>query len=324
MSVMVQQQEEAEEALDWHAQIAERLVRFGSREEWLAGRQRGIGGSEVAIVMGVSKWGSRYSLWSRKTGIDPGTDFDNDILEFGRLIEPMIATRYAEKTGRELIDLGLAIRQHPRCPFLFVSHDRMIAPVAGHDGPGVLSIKSVNPWIDQGDWEEAEAPLIYQIQLQAELAASGCSWGSFGFLRWGKPVQWFDVPRNDRFIAAMEKECGEFWEMVESGNPPAIDGSDHTSEALKRIYPEADKGAIVDLPAESAAWTTELEAVNAQLKEIEERRETLRNQLRAAIGAAEVGAVPGGPRWKLATVNRAGFFTQPTTYRSLTRIKEKK
>ena len=37
-------------------------------EEWLAARADGLGGSEVAAVLGLSPFESRFSLWHRKAG----------------------------------------------------------------------------------------------------------------------------------------------------------------------------------------------------------------------------------------------------------------
>jgi putative phage-type endonuclease len=300
------------------------VIRFADREAWLAARQSGIGGSEVAIILGASKWGTPYSLWARKTGIDPGDDNDNDVLEFGRLVEPLIADKYAQKTQRSLIDLGLAIRRHPTAPHLFVSHDRLIAPVHEHDGPGVLSIKSLNPYIDEDEWGDAEAPVKYEIQLQAELAASGFSWGSFAFLQWGKPLRWFDRDRNDAFITMMEAECAEFWRRVVEGDPPPIDGEEHTSEAIKRIYGETVESKVVTLPPESVEWSTALESVDEQLKALEKEKQALRNKLKVAIGDAEIGVMPNGQRWRYRTQHTASHSVSASTSRPLTRIKDSK
>lgn len=38
-----------------------------SREEWLRYRKQGIGGSDVAAILGISKWNSAISLWLNKT-----------------------------------------------------------------------------------------------------------------------------------------------------------------------------------------------------------------------------------------------------------------
>jgi putative phage-type endonuclease len=302
------------------------LTKHKDREAWLKARVGAIGGSEVAIVLGVSKWGSPYKLWASKTGLIEDRKDDTEILEFGRLVEPLIAKKYAEKTGRKLINLGeTTMRRSPQYPWLQVTHDYMIAAgVEGHDGPGVLSIKSVNPW-DEGEWLEAEAPLKYQVQLQAELAASGCSWGSFAFLAWGQPMQWFDQKRDDKFIAMMDRECSKFWRGVVEGIAPEIDGSDHTASAIKLRYPGEIEGKVVALPDDAAAWSDELERLAEERKTIEGREEELKNKLRAAIGDAEIGECPaGGPVWTFKKSAKAAHFVKESVSRVLRRKKGKK
>ena len=42
-----------------------------SHQEWLEDRKRGIGGSDVATVLGLNKYKSPYQLWLEKTGHAP-------------------------------------------------------------------------------------------------------------------------------------------------------------------------------------------------------------------------------------------------------------
>ncbi|HFC9341278.1 TPA: YqaJ viral recombinase family protein, partial [Enterococcus hirae] len=39
-----------------------------SHQEWLEDRKKGIGGSDVATVLGLNKYKSPYQLWLEKTG----------------------------------------------------------------------------------------------------------------------------------------------------------------------------------------------------------------------------------------------------------------
>ena len=39
-----------------------------THEEWLSLRKFSIGGSEIAVAIGVSRWSTPFQLWSQKTG----------------------------------------------------------------------------------------------------------------------------------------------------------------------------------------------------------------------------------------------------------------
>jgi predicted phage-related endonuclease len=39
-----------------------------SREEWLAARRLGIGGSDIGALLGASPWSTPLDVWADKTG----------------------------------------------------------------------------------------------------------------------------------------------------------------------------------------------------------------------------------------------------------------
>ena len=302
----------------WAAAVDANVTVHRDRAEWLKARAAGVGGSEAAIIMGASAWGSPYQLWSEKAGLVEVEDFDNDILRFGRVVEPHIASEYERLTGRKLINLGeWAIRRHPTKSCMFATHDRIIQPIDDR-GPGILSIKSANVWKGVEWLEEEEPPLPYQVQFQHELACSGFAWGSFAVLIWGKGVRWIDAVRNDAFIGVLEEECEAFWRRVVEGNPPPIDGSDHTADALKRLYPK-ETGEVKELPPEVADWAVELERLEQEIDRAKDRKETIRNQIKALIGEASEGFVPGGPAWTYHVQSRRETVQSACEFRTLRR-----
>lgn len=277
----------------WESLVEARVTRHPDRAAWLMARASGIGGSEAALVLGAApSWGSPYKLWTHKTGLVERVDEDNPVLRFGRVMEPHIAAEYQRMTGRTLIDQGdWAIRQHASISCMFATHDRIIAPIDDR-GPGILSIKTSNAWKGIEWLEHEEPPLPYQIQFQHELACSGFKWGSFAVLIWGQELRWIDAVRNDTFIEVLEDENQAFWRRVISGEAPPIDGSEHTTEALRRLYPD-DKGPAIVLPPEVAEWAAEIDHCNKEAKRLTERKDELNNKVRALLGDAGEGYVQG-------------------------------
>ncbi|MGH3923507.1 MAG: YqaJ viral recombinase family protein, partial [Pseudonocardiaceae bacterium] len=63
--------------------------------EWHTAREDGLGGSEIAAVMGLSPWESRFSLWHRKAGrLDPVQESPE--MEWGKRLEDVIAIKFGE------------------------------------------------------------------------------------------------------------------------------------------------------------------------------------------------------------------------------------
>jgi predicted phage-related endonuclease len=114
-----------------------------------------------------------------------------------------------------------------------------------------------------------------------------------------------------------------FWDLVESRTPPPVDGSEQTAEALKRLY-AADDGSSVTLPAEAAQWDDALQTAKAAIKSAEETKRAIENQIKAAIGDATFGELPGGGRYKWGTIerNEPAREARIITYRQLRRLKK--
>lgn len=63
-----------------------------SREEWLAYRRKGIGGSDAAAVLGISPFRTGVDLYYDKLGL-PVDDSDENwvAMEMGNLLEDLVA-----------------------------------------------------------------------------------------------------------------------------------------------------------------------------------------------------------------------------------------
>ena len=263
------------------------------RDKWLAERRTGIGGSDAASVMGVNPWKSTFALWAEKAGMAPTPDVESEPMEWGKRLEPAIAAKYAEATGRQIQTFGSdapEILRHPKRPFMLASIDADVMDRSRRPDPGILEIKTAGA--HRGDeWEES-APLAYQVQLQHYMAVTGRSWGSFAVLIGGQKFKWYDVERNDAFIASLEERCAWFWGLVERQEAPPVDDTESTADALRGLYPTED-GKTVDLGNESIDWVRDLTAVKATIAEMEARKRGLENQIKAALGVATAGVVPG-------------------------------
>lgn len=299
-----------------------------TREQWLEERRTGIGGSDAATVMDANPYKSAYALWAEKAGLAPVDEEESEPAEWGKRLEPAIAQKYREVTGRTIHLYGTAVptlMRHDRLPFMLGSIDAEVADIDGHGskGLGILEIKTTGAHHAE-EWEEA-APLYYQVQLQHYLAVTGRAWGSFAVLIGGQRFKWYDVERNDKFIATLEARCAWLWDLVQRREPPPIDGSLSTADALKAIYP-ADSGETIDLGGDAIAWAEGLEDVKAKLAKLEEVKRGFENQIRAAIGSAAVGVVPGVGKFSLKLQRREAHMVAASEFRPLrfTKNKEKK
>ena len=69
-----------------------------SREEWLALRMHGLGGSDAAAACGMSKWKSPLMLWLEKTG-KQASQTAGEAAYWGTVMEPILRQEFAKRTN---------------------------------------------------------------------------------------------------------------------------------------------------------------------------------------------------------------------------------
>lgn len=75
-----------------------------TREEWLDYRRLGIGGSDVAAIMGISPFATIKDLYYDKIGVKPMIDEGESnwvAKEVGHRLEDLVAMIFSKKTGLE-------------------------------------------------------------------------------------------------------------------------------------------------------------------------------------------------------------------------------
>jgi len=279
-------------------------------------RRKSIGASDAGDIV----LGPQFPKWAEKTGIAEPPNLDAvEAVQWGNLLEEVIAKTYAERSSRHVAyNLHQKPITHPEYPFLTATLDA--TQLDKVKGPGALEIKNVGEYLAR-DWGE-EPPLRVQIQLQHQLACKQLQWGTLCALIGGNKLRWFDMDRNDEFIAAMIEKESFFWTAVLDKVPPDPDGSIATADCLRMLYPQ-DSGEIIELPAEAVEWDRMLVAAKECVKEWEDAKRQAQNQLKAALGNATTGVLPNGDRytWKSQTAHHEAREAYDSKFRVLRRKK---
>lgn len=238
-----------------------------SREQWLAWRRIGIGGSDAAALVGLSPWNTPFSVYADKKGLIPDTD-DNEAMRQGRDLENYVASRFSEVSGKRVRRCN-AIIQHDEHPFLLANVDRMIA---GEDSG--LECKTMNPRSPAASaLQDGNVPPQYYVQCQHYMSVTGYSKWYLAILVLGTDFHWFEIPRHEDDIKALVAAEIAFWEKhIECNIPPAPDETPRCEEVLKQIYPNGDNNLEVSL--------SEMEEKLRRLNQIKSAQELLKNERR--------------------------------------------
>jgi predicted phage-related endonuclease len=72
------------------------------RPVWLDWRRTRVGGSDVSAILGISNYGSPWSVWAEKVGLI-GDEPSDELMEAGRWLEHAIAPWFSDRTGLHVI-----------------------------------------------------------------------------------------------------------------------------------------------------------------------------------------------------------------------------
>lgn len=255
-----------------------------SRNDWLEHRRHGIGGSDAAVIMGVSPWTSLMDLWLEKTG-QYVEGIDSESMYWGRVLEDVIAKEFAIRNKLKIRRVN-AILQHLDYPYMIANVDRVI--VGRKEG---LEIKTGHEFSSQ-HWENG-VPAYYYAQVQHYMAVTGFKLWHVAVLIGGNKYEQFVVHRSEDYINELIAAEAEFWKLVEERTPPPIDGTKASTELIKRLYPEAEKGKEVELPFEAFELIQQYERACEEEKRIQLIKDEAVNKLKDMLGTAERGSIHG-------------------------------
>jgi len=293
-----------------------------------------ITASQIPTILGLNSYCSPFTLYQYLVGNIPWPD-DSLAMRLGHMLEPVLDRLYQEATGRVTEDPGeYTMFRHPEHAWLFCTPDRLTWEA---NRSGDLQLKTTGEF-NARRWKDGP-PLEAQVQTQFEMAILGLEWGSLAGLVGNREFKYFDFERNDRFIKAALGKIREFHERLQNNDPPPVDSSQSTADALKAMHPD-DNGTTVFVSGLGSLFT-ELEKREEAKKKAEEGCKEIENQIRAAIGEATFGedaymrmslktqTRPGSIRCDLthdvkSRLDQAGIaykITKPSTYRVLRKVK---
>lgn len=198
-----------------------------SHDEWILARKDGIGGSEAAAIMGLSKYSSPYRVWADKMNLIEPTPV-SEAMRQGTDLEDYVAKRFSEQTGKKVHNTNF-IYKNPEYPFALANVDRLIT---GEDAG--LECKTTSE-MNLKKFKGGEFPENYYAQCMHYLMVTGLKRWYLAVLVYSRGFYVFEIERNEEEIAALAKAEADLWACVKSGIPPVVDGKDATAATLEEI-----------------------------------------------------------------------------------------
>ena len=202
-----------------------------------------IGGSDIAKVMGLSRWGTPLSLWAEKTGKIPPKDLSNiEAVELGNDLEDFVANKFSQKTGKA-VRRSPKVYQHPQYPYMVAHIDRL---VTGTDE--LLECKTCS-FFKKEEWEGEEIPQEYILQVMWYLGITGRRIGHIAVLIGGQSFKYKQIEFDSELFDKMVDVAKDFWQHVQDDTPVDIVASD--DETLKDLYSNHSEIMIDLIPTDA-------------------------------------------------------------------------
>jgi putative phage-type endonuclease len=264
----------------WRVDTAwEVLPADAPRDEWLAVRREGLGGSDTSAVFGISQYTSPIRLWLDKTGRAEDIP-DNSFMEWGRRLEPVAAEWFSDHYGVECRTAGvMRSYDHPLCQ---ATPDRLTS-----DGRG-LEVKTLE-WHTEYEWDNGQTPDHAELQAQKCMLVTGRpAWWVLGLVNGRRPHVRL-VERDDALCEEIARFETWWWHAyVVTGEMPPLDDSEATNDAVKGMFRCAVTGSALEATPELLGLLDELDRAKEAEKAAKARVTGLDSRVRLALGDHEV------------------------------------
>lgn len=257
-----------------------------SDEDWVEYRTSGIGGSDVAAIMGISKYRSPLEVWLEKTGRRKSPDLSGkESVEWGNRLEGVIRDKFAEMHPELSVSEVKATLVSKERPWAHANLDGMV--VDGSGNHGILEIKTVGK-AREGDWDKG-VPDYYITQVTHYMTVTGWGFAYVAALIGGQRYVEYRIDRDEEDVVAVAGAVNSFWNLfVKPDQMPAIVGMKSEAQALADQYPSATSGdeyvsshELQDL-FNTLAW--DYEQAKADEDRAKRAKDEAANKMRAIIG----------------------------------------
>lgn len=192
-------------------------------DEWLEWRNKGIGSSDVALLMSPDPVFDRTirTLWEQRIGYQRTVKLDNEHIKRGKDLEPIIRDKVCD-----ILNMHFT----PECierldaPYLRASLDGI-----NYSDNCILEIKAPSEKYFNEYLKSWKIPENYYLQMQYQMLVSNASYGYFAFYNKdllnsdGEQTHAYPyiipVKANHLLMLEIEKRCALFWKAVEDKVP---------------------------------------------------------------------------------------------------------
>jgi len=234
-------------------------------------RNKFIGGSDVAAILGLNRYKTAYEVWEEKKH-NIVTFEGNNFTEWGNLLEPVIIGKWERDNNKKIFDNNIRcisdiefIGCHP--DGFYIDSDEKI----------LVEVKTVSSMVIK-HWQD-EIPLEYYCQLQHNMFCTKTRKGKFIiFVTDARELREIDFVFDADFVEKQNAFLIEWWNRYIIGN----ETPQQIAQDLEKVYPE--NISIVECSENALQIVTEIAILKDEIKKLKEQQETKEDLLKQEIG----------------------------------------
>lgn len=259
--------------------VVEINIKDFTREEWLAERNKGIGGSDIATILGLNKWKSPLQLFLEKTGKVVAEDLsDKEVIYWGNVLEDVVAKEFERRTGKKVRKRNVMFCDD-KYPYMRANVDR---EVVGENA--VLECKTTDKR-NADQWVDDQVPANYILQCQWYMMIRGYEKAYIACLIGGNQFVFKEIERDEELIEIIKGKAVEFWETNVLGDvEPDADYMDKAAYKQLTLCPDA-----IELPDDIDFKIELLEEIKRDEKTLKQTKDKLEAEIKQAMQGHEVG-----------------------------------
>jgi len=265
-----------------------------------------ITASKVAAILGVSPWQSPRALWHEMRG-DVTRPEASSVMRRGHYLEPAILAWFRDQ--HDVAENVLTWNSQPAYNLgdWGAATPDALAFIDEQEGWALVEAKSANSLDQWGQPGTDEIPADYLSQVYWQMHVSGVHRCYVPIIGPRLEFAEYVVDYDAEIGADLEARMREFYDSLTGDVPPELDDSVSTFNVIRRLHPEIDKDAAVELaPGVAAEFVTATTA----LKEAEAADRLARSTVLDLMGRANY-ATCNGVRIARRQPNKTGVSFVP-------------
>ena len=308
-----------------------------SREEFVAGRKCGIGGSDVAAVLGLSPWKTPLDVWNDKLGLSEEKE-PSEAAYWGTTLEETVSKEFQLRTGMKIQRVNHQFADKDN-PWMIANIDRAIVnhDIAGRVWPCIkqsdlekyngrplttdiaFEAKTANAFVADlwGPSQELEIkqnnlktehtiPLYYETQIQWYCGILKLRGMYLAVLIGGSDFRMYWVDARPDVFQAIKEKCTNFWRNnVLTKTPPEPINID---DVLK-LYRKSN-GQSMEAEGDLAVDYGEFSRLAGEIKELKKQQEAVKAKIAIAMKDNEILTLGGKKVLTYKTQSRNIFDTE--------------